>query len=163
MDRRRSSLGAIFAALTILCSLPAIANSEELGLSKDVAMASAITESRRQVIMAANVPLTDAEGAKFWPLYRDYRNDVAKINERVIELIKDYAQHSESLTDAQAKSITNGMLDTKKQRLALMSKYIPKYAKIVGNVKTARVMQIESKLDALVDLGIAQTVPLVQP
>ena len=44
-----------------------------------------------------------------------------------------------------------------------MSSYVSKYAKVLGHVKTARVMQIESKLDALVDVGLAQSVPLVQP
>lgn len=162
MDRRRPSLVGIIA-LTTLCGLPAATHAEDPGITEQVAIAAATTEARRQVIMAANVALSDAEGAKFWPLYRDYRAEVAKINERALALIKDFAQNYDSLTDAKAKSITAGMLDTKKQRIALMSSYVSKYAKVLGHVKTARVMQIESKLDALVDVGLAQSVPLVQP
>jgi hypothetical protein len=160
MDR---SLVGLIAALTILCGLSAASHAEERGITEQAAITTAMSEPRRQAIMAANVALSDAEGAKFWPLYRDYRVEVAKINEKVLGLISDFAKNYDSLTDAKAESITADMLETKKQRIALMSSYVAKYAKVLGHVKTARVMQIESKLDALVDVGLAQSVPLVQP
>lgn len=160
MDR---SLVGLIAALTILCGLPAASHAEERGITEQAAITTAMSEPRRQAIMAANVALSDVEAAKFWPLYRDYRVEVAKINEKVLALVSDFAKNYDSLTDAKAESITTDMLETKKARIALMSSYVSKYAKVLGHVKTARVMQIESKLDALVDVGLAQSVPLVQP
>ena len=44
--------------------------------------------------MAANVVLTEGEATKFWPIYREYRLDVSKINDKLVALIKDYSRTS---------------------------------------------------------------------
>ena len=165
MDCRTIGSGGYVALLLLAlnCAVPGVSRAEEANSGETLVMVQVQTEPKRQLIMAANLKLTEAEGAKFWPVYREYRDDVARINEKALAVIKDFADNYASLTDTKAKSITRGMLETKKQRIALMSKYVPKYAKVLGDVKTARAMQIESKLDALVDVALAQTIPLVQP
>ena len=59
-------------------------------------MIRSLTEAQRQATMAANLELTEAEATKFWPLYREYRNDMAKINDKFVALIKDYARELRS-------------------------------------------------------------------
>ena len=58
--------------------------AEQLTEEQQIAMARSLTEAQRQATLAANVPFTDTEAAKFWPLYREYRNDVEKINDETI-------------------------------------------------------------------------------
>ena len=45
---------------------------------------------------------TEAEDAAFWPVYREYEAELAKINDDRMALIKDYAMGYETLTDATA-------------------------------------------------------------
>ena len=50
------------------------------------------------------MPLTDAEGQKFWPMYEQYNAEKVKINDDKLLVIKDYAANFENLTDNQAQT-----------------------------------------------------------
>ncbi len=154
-------MGGVLLALSCLCGSAAYA--EEMSVEQQIQMVRTLTEAQRQATMAANVILTEAESAKFWPLYREYRNEIMKVNDKTISQITKLAQNLDDLTDADAKAITDGWLATEKQRIALKAKYVQKYAKVLSAVKTARVLQIENKLDALARVGLARAVPLVTP
>jgi hypothetical protein len=135
--------------------------AEELTVEQQVAMARSLTEGQRQATVAANVSLTEAEAAKFWPLYRAYRNEVEKVTDETIALMKDFAANYETLSNDRAKSMADRWLAIQKQRLALKKKYMDRYAKVLGGAKMARVLQIENKLDALIEVNLARAVPLV--
>src|SRR6185295_15632004 len=45
----------------------------------------------KKVVVAANMPLTDAEAKAFWPIYDAYQNDLNAINKRLGEAILAYA------------------------------------------------------------------------
>ena len=40
----------------------------------------------------------------FWPLYREYRIEMAKVGDRVSKLLVDYAGQYDTLTDEQAST-----------------------------------------------------------
>jgi hypothetical protein len=149
--------------ITTVCAMPMRSHADEPTLDQQIQTIRSLTEAQRQATMAANVIMSKDEGDKFWPVYRDYRAEVAKSNDERIALMKDLAENFGSLTDAKAKSITNGWLSNERQRIALKSKYVVKFEKVLSAVKAARVLQIENKLDAIVDAGLAQTIPLVAP
>src|SRR5215472_6775365 len=58
--------------------------------------------AQRKKIVAANMPLTETEATKFWPLYDRYVAETVKINDARFALIKEYAQNYSNMTDAQA-------------------------------------------------------------
>ena len=164
MIRTKFQFGGLIAAvlLAVIGGIPSAAYAaEELTIDQQVALIRSLSEAQRQATMAANVVLTEAEGAKFWPLYRQYRNDVAKINDKMITLLKEYADNFEAMTDAKAKAYTSDYLSVQKARLDLKSQYVGKFDKVLKPVTTARVLQIETKLDSMVDAGLAKTIPLV--
>jgi Spy/CpxP family protein refolding chaperone len=155
----------LFAAALLMATvaLPAVVSAEEPTIDQQVQMIRSLTEAQRQATMAANVKLTETESAKFWPLYRDYRNDMAKINDKLVALIKDYAQNFEAMTDDKAKAYTKDYIQVQKDRIDLKSKYVGKFDKVLSPINTARVLQIETKLDSLIDAELAKTIPLVTP
>lgn len=159
--KRFRAVGLVVAALIVVCAVPVVSYAQDLTVDQQIQMIRSLTAAERQATMAANVKLTDAEATKFWPIYRDYRNDVAKVNDSTIALMQELADNFDSLTDARAKSITDRWLAGEKDRLDLKTKYVAKFEKAVGAVKAARVLQIENKMDALVDVGLAKTIPLV--
>ncbi len=164
MNRTRIGMIGCVAALLLATSLPAsAAGAEELSIDQQVQMVRSLTEAQRQATVAANVVFTEAEATKFWPIYREYRLDVSKINDKLVALIKDYSQNFEAMTDAKAKEYTTGYLDVQKQRVELKAKYVGKFDKVLSPIKTARVLQIETKLDSMIEAGLAKTIPLVTP
>jgi Spy/CpxP family protein refolding chaperone len=154
---------ALFVSFVFVALAAPTFAAQEISVDQQIQMARSLTEAQRQATMAANVSLTDEQSQKFWPLYRDYRNEVGALNDKMVALIKDFANNFDSLSDSKAKSITQSYLQIEKQRIDLKAKYVGKYAKVLSAVQTARVLQIENKLDALVQVGLAKSIPLVQP
>ena len=44
-------------------------------------------------MIAANLKLTEAEAAKFWPIYDQYTQELVGINDKRYDLIKQYSQN----------------------------------------------------------------------
>ena len=66
------------AVVTLLWTpRPAIAQS-----SGETQSLRAELQAERTKLVAANLQLTDAEGAKFWPLYNEYRAQHSKLGDR---------------------------------------------------------------------------------
>ncbi len=130
---------------------------------RDVQIARTLTEATRQATVAENVNLTEAQANVFWPLYREYRLEVAKQNDRLAQLIRQYADQYTTMTDDVAKKFTQTYLDIDRKRLDLKVQYVKKFEKVLPAALVARAMQIEQKLDAMQQFVIARSVPLVPP
>jgi Spy/CpxP family protein refolding chaperone len=152
----------VLASLLTFTAMPALSASEP-SIDQQIQMVRSLTEAQREATMALNVELTSEESDKFWPLYRNYRNDVAKLNDERVAIIRDFADHYESLTNDKAKSLIRQTLDNQKARDSLKAKYVGKFEKVLPAIKAARVMQLENKLDALVDVTLAVSIPLALP
>jgi len=64
-----------------------------------------VIKGERKAIIAGTLNMTAEESQAFWPVYRDYENDISKVNDRLLAVIKDYAKNYDILTDEQAKTI----------------------------------------------------------
>jgi hypothetical protein len=82
-------------------------------------------------IIAANMPLTDAEAQKFWPLYEQYNAEKVKINDDKLLVIKDYAANFEKLTDNQAQTLVNKWAQADQSAVQLRTKYIPMFQNVL--------------------------------
>ena len=51
-------------------------------------------KSNKKALVALNLNLTETEDKAFWPIYESYQKDIAKVNERLANLIKDYAKET---------------------------------------------------------------------
>ncbi len=107
--------------------------------------------------------LTEAEAKAFWPLYDEYEGKMDRIEDRHVREIKDFADHFQNLTNADARKKLNEVMAIATARLKVQSAYIPKFRAIMDDVKVTRFFQIDNKLRALVQCQIAQIVPLAQP
>ena len=119
-------------------------------------------QADRQAVVAANLGLTDAEGAAFWPVYREYRGELAsKVGDRMQKLIQDYAKVYDTATNEQAKAMVDEMMSIRSAELKVKESYLPKFRKVIPETKVARFLQIENKIDALITLGLAADIPLI--
>ncbi len=48
-------------------------------------------------IITQTMQFTDQQSAIFWPIYRNYENDLSKLNDDKVSLIKSYAQKYQTL------------------------------------------------------------------
>ena len=45
----------------------------------------------KKLLVGANMALTETEAKAFWPVYDAYQADLAKLNQRTVKMISDYA------------------------------------------------------------------------
>jgi hypothetical protein len=115
----------------------------------------------KKLLVADNMGLTEAEAAKFWPVYDAYQTSLGTIAQRNLALIKSYAASYQSMTDPTADKLLTDMLAIEQDRVALMNSYRPKFAATVPAMKVARYYQIENKIRAVVNYELADAIPLV--
>lgn len=119
--------------------------------------------SERKKIVAANLPLTETEATKFWPVYDRYIGETIKINDGRYALIKEYAQNYQTMTDEQADSFIKRWLGFDQDNTQLRMKFIPEFEKVISHKKTAMFFQMDRRLGMMIELKLASQVPLVQP
>jgi Na+-transporting NADH:ubiquinone oxidoreductase subunit NqrC len=115
----------------------------------------------RQMVVAANLPLTDGESKIFWPVYKEYRTEVEQIGDRVAKLVVAYAANFSTMNDTKAEAFFKEQMEIDRARLALREKWVPRVRKVLPTLKAARFFQIENKIDAIVNLTLASEIPLV--
>ena len=149
----------IVLATVLLGAMPAIAQVSDTDYLQQL---RADIQTDRQALVAGSLGLTEEEGEAFWPVYRDYRNDMAKVGDRMQTLIQDYAQIWDTATEEQAKTMVNEMLAIQRDELKVRKSHLSKFRRVLPEVKVARFLQIENKIDVIVKLGLADVIPLIE-
>ena len=118
--------------------------------------------ANKKALVAANLTLSDDEAAKFWPLYDEYQKKLTAVNDRLVEVIRDYTTNYATLDDEHALKLTEQYLDVEKDRVAVRREYLPQFGKLLPGRKVARFYQIENKMDAVVRYDLAEEIPVVE-
>ena len=121
-------------------------------------------QADKKLVVAANMDLTEAEAAKFWPVYTNYQKDLQGINQQLGKLIDSYATeyNANTLTDDKAKKLVDDMLKVEQAELDLQKSYVPKLNAVLPARKVARYLQLENKIRAVGKYELASAVPLVE-
>jgi hypothetical protein len=150
-------------ATLLLSSVPIFAQGagSNTASETDIKLLREDIRSERKRLVAANMPLTDTEATKFWPIYDQYAAEVSKLGDTRVALIKEYAQSYDTMTDAQANDLMNRSAAIDQQFSALLTKYVPIFEKVISPKKTAKWYQIDRRLDLLINLELAANIPMV--
>ena len=117
-------------------------------------------QKQRQDIVAGVLELTDDEALAFWPAYRDYRVEMARLGDRAVKLIDEFVANHNKLSDAQATRMVDEHLAIQAERVAVRQRHVKVFRKILPATKVARFVQIENKLDATIDHELAMAIPM---
>jgi len=151
--RRSTALLTLAALLT----LPAVATAQ---VATDLAVTRQQIQADRQAIVAENLPLTDDQATKFWPMYQEYRIAVGKIaDERMNLLFAPSA--ADSVTDKEINDMLNQWVKLGGDYSKLQASWIKKFQPVLGAKGTVRFYQIETRLDLIVQASMASQIPLV--
>ena len=126
-----------------------------------IALLQSDVRAEAQQIMTFAMQLSNDEAANFWPVYREYELDRANWGDRRIALIRTFAGQFDILTDSQAEDLAEEMFDLLDDRLDLYKKFYEKFADDVSPSVGARFVQVARQIDMIIDLQIAQEMPLV--
>ncbi len=121
---------------------------------------SDVRSDRMQIVTEA-MRFTEAEAASFWPVYRNYQEEVSKVDDQKYALLKDYARHFSDMTDVQARDLANQSFTLEQRKTELKRKYFKEFEKVLPAARVARFFQVDHRLDLLVALQVAADVPLI--
>ena len=76
-------------------------------------------------------------------------------------LITAYAASFGTITDEKADTFFKELLAIERDKVTIREKHVPKVRAVLPAIKTARFLQIENKLDAIVNVTLASEIPLV--
>lgn len=163
MKKRESKLGVFLAVIVTSLFLIGPAFAElNLNIEDKMALSRSYIEANRQTIVTINMDLTKEESKVFWPIYKDYRALIDLINDDYLELLKDYAENYQDLSDRMAVNLLNDYLDLEMDRVASKKGYIKDFSKVLPPQKVAKFFQIENKMDAIIKADMAMGIPLVE-
>ena len=128
-----------------------------------IALTQSVIEVERKMIVANNLSLTDEQSKAFWPMYDEFQVDLRKLNDKRANLILDLANEFETLTGDRAQEMLKESLKIESDRTKLKNKYIKKFNKVLPPKTVVRFLQIENKLDAVINYELAAAIPLVRP
>lgn len=153
-------------AATLLLSTPVTGQAQEPTTDQIKAVieaARAEMRASREALLAANLEMTTAEADGFWPLYREYNTKKAALGDEKLKIIVDYAEAYPDVSDAVAKGLIDRSLKNGKALNKLKNDYVGKFGKVLPSTKLMRFLQIESRIDNLIDLEVQRAIPVVEP
>ncbi len=98
----------------------------------------------------------------FWPLYREFHAERAELIDRRIQLLTDFRDNFDMLSDEKAKELLDNYFKLRKDTTNLQEKFAKKFREVLSDKKTLRYFQIENKMDTIIDYGLVQVTPLAE-
>jgi hypothetical protein len=121
----------------------------------------ALQTDKRQV-MLDTLALTPEQSKNFTPVYDEYQAEMKKLMTSASNLNNRlFVADLGGMTDQESKDIQKAAFKIRKDRLDLLEKYAGKLDKKLPATKVFQFVQVENKMQALLDLAVAASIPLV--
>lgn len=148
-------------AVAALIAVPALSQDK---LASNMEILREKIKADKKLVVATNMQLTQAEAPAFWPVYEAYQADLDKINARLGQAIKEYAEayRTDTLTNEKAQGLMDEVLKIEQAEVDLKRAYVPKLSAVLSQVKVARYLQIENKIRAALKYELAGDIPLAR-
>ncbi len=154
----KSILSKISLAITLLFAIQ-FTNAQ---VAKDeVQLVQSIWGMEKRAIINDYMKFTEAEAAKFNPIYDMYADESKALGAERIQIISEYANNYNNLTNEKADELVKRTLKNNASMDKLQSKYYDKLKKELGALRAAQFMQLDSYLQTMVRAEIQNNIPLI--
>ena len=127
---------------------------------EDIALLRKDLRAMKMQVIGQNMPLSDVEGQRFWPIYNHYVKDLQEVNNQKYALLKQYAEMWATMSDEDALIYVRHWLEADGQAQALRLKYVPVVSQVLPGRKAATFFQLDRRLNMIVDLQLFSQIPL---
>jgi len=153
-------LGAL-ALSGLLIAPPAHAQAGQPSSGQDqLELTRANIQTQRQEIVQQLMGLTPAESEKFWPIYREFRNEIAKQGDQRVDWMERFATQASTMSDEQSKKLLDDWFSLREKQIDLQKKYAGKFRKAVPGAKVVRFYQVENALNTVVSANLQAALPV---
>ncbi len=138
------------------------AESKELNTQAYIQLLRSDLRSDKQQLVKEAMQLNEKQSAAFWPIYKDYDNELAGLRDIKLAIVKEYADNFMTMNDAKADAIAQKVMDLDQKKFALRKKYYEKMKTVLPAVLAVRFFQIDNQIQMLIDLQIAANLPIIE-
>jgi hypothetical protein len=118
-------------------------------------------EQDRKRLISANLQLTPEESRRFWPLYDRFAAELATWRDRRRLRIGLFGENYDNLSEEEARQFVEDGLALEEQRQRMLRRHLKNVSEVLPAYKLALYSQIEFKIHAFVEAGIAEHIPLL--
>src|ERR1700761_7247190 len=126
-------------ALVALSGMPAITRAQantdtsqqqqqQPDLSSAIESLRADIRADKVAVIKAAMQFTPQESEAFWPIYNKYADELSKVGDSRVAVVKEYATKYDTLTDADALSLTSRMFSFEEHRTEVRKKYLKEFS-----------------------------------
>jgi hypothetical protein len=157
------------AAMVALTALLGVATPEVRGaalsdnLYNYLQLMRSDMNSMKVELVNSIMKLSAEDAPKFWPIYRNYENELGKLAINRAELVAEFVDCHQNGTfdNPRAKDMAKRWFKSQRARLDLLQKYHGKIQKALTPVQAGQFLQIENQMGLFVDVTIASEMPKV--
>jgi len=117
-------------------------------------------QTDKRAIVLSTLQLTDPQVQAFTPIYDEYQREMKDLFGRGSEIINKFAANYGAMTDDAAKDIMKDFFKLRDDRNAVLEKYSKRMQKALPPTKVLQWLQVENKLNALLDVEAAASIPI---
>ena len=158
--KMKSRVTMVLAILGLVMAMVIPAISQEKSADNMQLLREKIRADKK-LFVADNMQLTEKEAKAFWPVYDQYQDELFLLRSRTAKLIKDYAE-AEKMTNDVAKKLLDELMIIEALGPKLRQTYLPKFRKVLPELKVVRYYQIENKINAALMYELAANIPLMK-
>ncbi len=151
---------AVFA-MALLAASPGWAQDKASDVTDMQALQAAVRADKRGYV-ASVLALSDAEAAKFWPIYDKYQSQLDVANRRRTVALLGVEGRASDISDLYARSVVKELFAADDVELKARRTLRDRVMKALPTRKAIRYLQLESKIRAAQDYDLATTIPLLK-
>jgi hypothetical protein len=128
----------------------------------DINLLQAMYGKNKRDLMQNYMQFKDTASANaFWRIYDTYEEERKKLGQEYIQILQDYANNYAKLDDKKADELINRALANNLAYENLFAKYYKKVKPVVGAVKAAQFLQLETYLRSAIKVKMLDQVPFI--
>jgi hypothetical protein len=116
----------------------------------------------RADVMAKALKLNANQAAKFWPLFEGFQKEQATVVDVQVKALKEYADHFDTLSDAEALTYVNALLEGDRQMHELRVKWLKKFQEAVPARTAATAIQLDRRMSHVTQVQLSSQIPLIR-
>src|SRR5215469_12782961 len=154
---------ALFVLLPLAIAAPAFSqdasSNKDLNTQAYVELLKTDANAKREAVVTYIMQLSDSDAKVFWPIYREYNDELSKLNAAEAQEIKAYAKDYDKITDKEAENLVNRSLHLEAQRVDLKKKYFEKMKSALSAPAAVKFYEIDSQFQGIVHLQTTSALP----
>ena len=165
MQRIAGALIVLLAGAAAAAAQGTVADERDTRSSNLAAYAELLrsdVRTQKIAILTEVMDFTEAEDKAFWPIYREYDSEMAKLGDERVALIAQYVRDYLKLSDEEAGLLASKALDLENRRQATKTKYYERIKTALSPRTALRFLQVEQQLLLIIDLQISASLPIVR-